>query len=406
MPKIVKPLTAVEIRQAKPSDKLITLNDGQGLYLRVNSNGVKRWHFNYCRPLTKKRNMMSLGAYPEVSLADARAKREEALKLLDRDIDPQDHKRNLEGKAKAELENTLGKVAKDWFELKKSKVSASHAQKSYRSIEKDILSYYGKTPLNKIKAIEIIETLKIIEAKGNLETVKRLCRRMNEIMSLAINSGLIASNPLANISNVFSSPQKQHQPTIQPNEMPQLLKDIANANIKRVTRCLIEWQLHTMVRPSEAAGARWAEINTENKVWTIPASRMKRKIEHHVPLTDHTLALLEYIKPISGHSEYIFPADRDPSKHANPSTANVALKRMGYGGKLVAHGLRALASTILNENEFNPDHIEAALAHMDKNQIRKAYNRANYLEARRELMNWWSKHIITSSTSSNSITQA
>lgn len=397
MPKIVKPLTAVEIKQAKPKDKLYILNDGQGLYFRVHPNGIKRWHFNYCRPLTKKRNMMSLGSYPEVSLADARAKREEALKLLDRDIDPQAHKRNLQGKAKAELENTFGKIAKDWFELKKSKVSPSHAQKSYRSIEKDILPYYGETPLNKIKATEIIETLKAIEAKGNLETVKRLCRRMNEIMSLAINSGLIASNPLANISNVFSSPQKQHQPTIQPSELPQLLKDIANASIKRVTRCLIEWQLHTMVRPSEAAGARWAEINLDSKIWTIPASRMKRKIEHHVPLTDHTIALLEHIKPISGHLEYIFPADRDPLKHANPSTANMALKRMGYDKKLVAHGLRALASTILNENEFNPDHIEAALAHMDKNQIRKAYNRSNYLEARRELMNWWSNFIHSSS---------
>jgi integrase len=182
-------------------------------------------------------------------------------------------------------------------------------------------------------------------------------------------------------------------PSLKPKELPELMKAINYSSIKLVTRCLIEWQLHTMVRPSEAAGAKWSEIDLENNQWLIPAERMKKKRDHTVPLTKQTIELLERLQPISGHREYLFPADRDPKKHANESTANAALKRMGYHKKLVAHGMRALASTTLNEQGFDADVIESALAHVDKNEVRRAYNRAEYLERRRKLMYWWSAHI-------------
>ena len=182
-------------------------------------------------------------------------------------------------------------------------------------------------------------------------------------------------------------------PTLTPDQLPELMKTISYASIKIVTRCLIEWQLHTMVRPSEAAGAKWSEIDLDNNQWLIPAERMKKKRDHTVPLTKQTIELLERLQPISGHREYLFPADRDPKKHANESTANAALKRMGYHKKLVAHGMRALASTTLNEQGFDGDVIEAALAHVDKNEVRRAYNRAEYIERRRKLMYWWSENI-------------
>ena len=148
-----------------------------------------------------------------------------------------------------------------------------------------------------------------------------------------------------------------------------------------------------MTRPAEAAGARWDEINFEEKLWVIPAERMKKRRAHSIPLTPQTLALLEELKPISGHREYLFPADRDPRTHINNQTANMALKRMGFKDKLVSHGLRALASTTLNENGFNYDLIEAALAHVDKNEVRAAYNRAEYIKRRIPMMAWWSAHI-------------
>jgi integrase len=178
---------------------------------------------------------------------------------------------------------------------------------------------------------------------------------------------------------------------------------LSTANIKLTTRCLIEWQLHTMVRPSEAAGATWKEINEEKKLWIIPAERMKKRREHTVPLTAQTPALLKVMRPISEHREHIFPADRNPKTHCNSETANMALKRMGFAGQLVSHGLRSLASTTLNEEGFNPDVIESALAHTDKNEVRRAYNRAQYIERRRELMKWWSEHIEKAATMSVSL---
>ena len=189
-----------------------------------------------------------------------------------------------------------------------------------------------------------------------------------------------------------------------PAELPELMQAIATASIKRTTRCLIEWQLHTMTRPSEAAGARWEEIDLETKVWTIPPERMKKRREHRIPLTEQMLALLEVMKPISGHREYVFPSDREPKKPCNSQTANMALKRMGFAGRLVSHGLRSLASTTLNEQGFERDLVEAALAHVDDNQVRSAYNRTDYLERRTPMMCWWSKHIEKASQGSLSIT--
>ena len=183
--------------------------------------------------------------------------------------------------------------------------------------------------------------------------------------------------------------QKQNMPTLRPEELPKLMRSLVMSNLSVPTRCLIEWQLLTLVRPSEASGARWAEIDLDTKLWTIPAERMKAKREHIVPLSPQALEILDVMKPISAHREHVFPSRNDPKQPMNSQTANAALKRIGYGGKLVAHGLRSIASTALNESGFNSDIIESALAHIDKNEVRRAYNRSIYLEQRRELMSWW-----------------
>lgn len=167
------------------------------------------------------------------------------------------------------------------------------------------------------------------------------------------------------------------------------MRSLVMSNLSVTTRCLIEWQLLTLVRPSEASGARWVEIDLDAKLWTIPAERMKAKREHIVPLSPQALGIIEIMKPISEHREYVFPSRNDPKRPMNSQTANAALKRIGYGGKLVAHGLRSIASTALNEHGFNADVIESALAHCDKNEVRRAYNRSTYLEKRIALMNWW-----------------
>lgn len=258
--------------------------------------------------------------------------------------------------------------------------------------------------MREINAPQVIGLLKPIEAKGSLETVIRLTQRLNEVMNYATNCGLVQANPLTGIKAAFKKPKKENMAALKPTELPELMGAIANASIKRTTRCLIEWQLHTMTRPSEASGARWEEIDWDEKIWAIPAERMKKRREHRIPLTEQMLELLEVMNPISGHREFIFPSDRAPKKPCNSQTANMALKRMGFAGRLVSHGLRSLASTTLNEQGFESDLIEAALAHVDDNQVRSAYNRTDYIERRRPMMCWWSGHIEEAAKGSLSVT--
>jgi integrase len=387
------PLTNTEVKQAKPREKVFKLSDGGGLQLRIKPTGSKTWILDYLKPFTKKRSSIGLGVYPDISLADARKLRSEAKELLAKDIDPKEHKDKHTAKQKTELENTLFITAQNWFDIKKSEISADHAIDIWRSLEIHIFPILGKVPLSKLSAPKVIDVLKPIAAKGSLETVKRLSQRLNEIMTFAVNTGVIYANPLSGIRAAFQKPLKQNMPTITPQELPALMNAISYASIKIVTRCLIEWQLNTMVRPSEAAGAKWCEIDFDNSLWVIPAERMKKKKEHIVPLSPQAIEILERLKPISGHREHIFPANRNPKTHANTQTANMALKRMGYHNKLVAHGLRALASTTLNEHGFDGDVIESALAHVDKDEVRRTYNRTDYLERRRVMMCWWSEHI-------------
>jgi integrase len=403
LPRITKPLTDTQIKQAKPKEKEYNLADGNGLYLRVKPIGSKLWIFNYSRPYTKKRANISLGQYPTLSLAKARLLRQENLRLLSDNIDPQIHKAEQQRTNSEAQANTLKKVTDKWFQIKKGKVTEAYAEDIYRSFVLHIFPKMGEIPAHAVRARHAIDTLEPVAAKGNLETVKRLCQRLNEVMVYAVNTGLIEANPLSGISNAFASPPKEHMLTLPPEKLPELMVTIANASIKRTTRCLIEWQLHTMTRPGEAAGTRWEEIDFDKALWLIPAERMKKKRPHTIPLSPQAMSLLEVMKPISQHREHVFPADRNPKNHINEQTANMALKRMGYGGILVAHGLRSLASTTLNEQGFDPDIIESALAHTDKNDVRKAYNRAEYIERRRAMMSWWSEHIVEAAKGSHSL---
>ena len=404
MARTTKPLTNTEVSQAKPKSKVYTLSDGAGLQLRVKPNGSKMWLLDYRRPYTKVRTSLSFGTYPAVSLAAARTKRDEARALLAQDIDPQEHRNERAREHEAAHNNTLKSIASQWLEVKKTTVTLEHAEDSWRSLELHIFPTLGKVPIHKITAVKAIDAVKAVAAKGSLETVKRLCQRLNEVMTYAVNSGLVTANPLTGIGKAFQTPAKQHQPTIPPAQLPALMKALSVASIKITTRCLIEWQLHTMVRPGEAAGTRWDEIDLTKKVWAIPAERMKKNKPHIVPLSPQALQLLELLKPISGRSEFVFPSDRSPKRHAHPQTANTALKRMGFDKKLVAHGMRALASTTLNDQGFDPEVIEAALAHSGKDEVRNAYNRAEYVSRRIPMMNWWSDHIETAATGNMSLT--
>ncbi|ELU8376818.1 tyrosine-type recombinase/integrase [Cronobacter sakazakii] len=393
MARITRPLTNNEILKAKPRDKDYTLHDGNGLFLLVKNTGKKLWRFRYQRPASGSRTNLSLGSYPALTLADARRIRDQHLSTLVQGLDPQHQVEQALEKRQIELDSIFLTVASNWFKIKSKSVTEDYAKDIWRSLVKDVFPTIGEVPVQEIKARTIIEALTPIKARGALETVRRLVQRINEIMIYAINTGLIETNPASGVGMAFEKPKKQHMPTLRPEELPKLMKTLSMSNLSIPTRCLIEWQLLTLVRPSEASGSRWIEIDFEKKVWTIPGERMKAKREHIVPLSCQALEILEIMKPISANREYIFPSRSDPQKPMNSQTANAALKRIGYGGKLVAHGLRSIASTSMNEEGFNADVIESALAHSEKNEVRKAYNHSIYLEARKTLMEWWGDRV-------------
>lgn len=391
-------LSELKIKSAKPTEKDYVLFDGGGLQMRVRSNGSKLWNFNYRHPVTKKRINMGLGTFPEVSLAQARKGSVAAREVVAQGLDPKEQRDEVLQAKQAETEHTFQSVATAWYELKKDSVTPAYAEDIWRSLTLHVFTDLGTTPISAISAPQVINLLRPLETKGSLETVKRLSQRLNEIMTYGVNSGLIHTNPLGGIRSTFKKPKKKNMPALAPDELKELMVAIANASIKRTTRCLIEWQLNTMTRPAEAATTRWADIDFEKRIWTIPAERMKKRRIHIVPLTEQALALLEAIKPYSGHREFVFPADRNPRTHCNSQTANMALKRMGFAGRLVSHGMRSMASTILNEHGWDAEMIEVSLAHVDKDEVRSAYNRAEYIERRRTMMAWWSKHIQEAAT--------
>ncbi|HFQ5293898.1 TPA: tyrosine-type recombinase/integrase [Vibrio vulnificus] len=399
MARRVVQLTDKKVKSIKPTDKEQLLSDGQGLQLRVMPNGTKSWRFVYKSPATRKRGNMTLGTYPILSIANARKKAEGYRELVALDIDPKHHKREEKEKSEAIHQHTLFNVSHDWIELKKSEVTEDYAKDIWRSFELHVFPTLSSQPISMITAQSVIETLKVVEAKGSLETVRRLTQRLNEVMVYAMNCGLLQANPISNILAAFKKPTKQNMKKLESNELPALMNALANASIKRSTRCLIEFQLHTMTRPNEAAGAKWAEFDLLERVWLIPKERMKKRKEHRIPLTEEVINLLKTMRAMNGNSEYVFPSIKDPKKPMHSQTANMALKRMGFKDRLVSHGMRAMASTILNENGHDFVLVEAALAHAIGDSTQRSYNRTDYLERRRDLMDWWSKHIVNASQS-------
>ena len=335
MPKVTKPLTNTEINNARGRAKEYNLADGLGLALRVRPSGDKYWIFNYQRPVTKVRANISLGTFPAVSLSSARTIRLAYRELLAQGIDPKHHRKDNLATEQAAAANTLEKVAADWLSVKKSKVSSEHGDDIWRSLALHVFPQLGSMPISSLTAPAVIGVLKPIEAKGSYETVKRLCQRLNEIMVFAVNTGITTdANPLFGIKDAFISPTKRHLPTLQPHQLDDLVTRIYRASIRLTTRNLVLWQLHTMVRPSEAAAAEWAEIDFAQKLWTIPASRMKKKRQHTVPLSREMIEILDEMRVISSRSQFIFPSEVKPLESMNSQTANMALKRMGYEGQI------------------------------------------------------------------------
>jgi len=414
MPKLVTQLTDNQCKHAKPKAKPYSIPDGAGLNLIITPNGKKAWMLRYTIPYTKDRTTWVFIGYPAKSLKSARGMRDKYLSLLADNIDPKEWKREQDANSERQKDNTFKHVAKLWMEDKqrKAKANPQTAKDIWNSLENHIFPKLGKRPIGELRPKSVAEVIKPLETKGSLELVKRLCQRINEIMAFALNEEIITDNPLAHIKGKFKAPSTIHNPSLEPKDLRLLMEAITCDRMAIPTRLLIEWQLHTMVRPNEAAGSRWAEIDLNNKTWTIPKGRMKKvgtskqweeRKDHIIPLTPQTLAILNLMKPFSGHLEYVFPNQRDRDAKAGPDSANNALKRAGLKGKQTAHGMRTIASSTLNEEQFNPDVIEAALYHLDPNEQRRTYNRTDYFNQRCVMMEWWSNRIEEATTGNMSM---
>ena len=385
----INKLTDTMARNAKPESKEYTKGDGGGLALKISPNGSKTWIFNYTRPLTKKRTNAGLGSFPSVGLAQARKTAEEYRGLLAQGIDPQNHKAEEQGR----LSNTLRQVAKAWFEIKKTSVTDDYAEDIWRSFELHVFKALGDLPISEISAPMAIEVLQAPRKRGNLETVRRVISRLNEVMTYATNTGLLDANRLAGISAAFERPVVHNNPSIPPNELPQLMSDIYRANITIQTRLLLELSIHVIARPSEIANSRWSEFSFEERVWSIPSERMKKRRDFAIPLPEPVLAILEQLRGLAGHSEFVFPSNRTVSGAVNPQTANNALKKMGYKDLLTAHGIRSIGATAMYEHGYTSDLVEPALSHTSGDQTRNAYDRSKLIELRRPMMEWWSNYV-------------
>ncbi|WP_026349404.1 tyrosine-type recombinase/integrase [Arsukibacterium perlucidum] len=405
MPKKIPPLSDLTIRACKPALKDITLYDGSGLQLRVLPSGSKNWIFRYMRPYLKTHNNIKLGSYPSMGLAEARERRQQYRQLLAAGTDPQRWLEQLKFSAVKAANSTLNSMFEQWFQVKSSKLSQKYASNFRRSFENHLLPTIGHLPITEITPMQIIEVLRPLEKAGKLETLSRLCQRINELMVWTQNTGQLEHNRLGGIKEAFISPTSTRMKTIKPQELPLLMQRLYSSDLALATRCVFEFQLHTMVRPGEAVTARWQDIDFANSIWNIPAELMKMDRPHQVPLSKQCLAILSVMREFSS-GDYIFPSFYRKNLHLNRQTVNNALRKIGYKNKLVAHGLRALASTVLNENSFNRDWIETSLAHGDDDYIRRIYNNAEYLAHRRTMMDWWSDHIETAANGNLSTVHA
>ncbi|EPE1000747.1 integrase arm-type DNA-binding domain-containing protein [Citrobacter amalonaticus] len=384
-------LNARQVDAAKPREKAYKLADGAGLYLEVVPSGSRYWRMKY--RFNGKEKRMAFGVYPAVSLAQARALRDEAKKKLAEGIDPSFAKKEEKLVRDVQLNNTFQAVALEWHGTKVSRWSEGYASDIIEAFNKDIFPYIGQLPVNDIKPLVLLNVLRRMESRGATEKAKKVRQRCSEVFRYAIVTGRAEYNPAADLTSAMSGHESKHYPFLTVEELPDFFKALAGYTGSPLVVLAARLLIFTGVRTGELRGAFWSEFDLEKAVWEIPAERMKMKRPHLVPLSTQALEIVQQLKVMSGQYPLVFPGRNDPRKTMSEASINQVFKRIGYTGKVTGHGFRHTMSTILHEEGFNTAWIETQLAHVDKNAIRGTYNHALYLEGRREMMQWYSDYL-------------
>ena len=393
-------LTDIKVRTAKPTDKQYKLTDGSGMHLLVHPNGSRYWRLQY--RYGGKQKMLALGVYPEVSLADARARRDEARKLLANSIDPGDKKKN--DKVEQEEARTFEQLAIEWHATNK-KWSEEHSRRVLKSLEDNLFPAIGKRNIAELKTRDLLAPIKAVEMSGRLEVASRLQQRTTAIMRYAVQSGLLDYNPAQEMAGAVASSNRQHRPALELRRTPELLQRIDSYTGRPLTRLAIELTLLVFIRSSELRFARWSEIDFETSMWTIPAEReaiegikhsqrgSKMHTPHLVPLSRQALAILKQVHKLSGDRDFVFIGDHDHRKPMSENTVNKALRVMGYDTKIevCGHGFRTMAgSSLIESGLWSRDAVERQMSHMERNSVRAAYiHKAEHLDERRLMLQWW-----------------
>ncbi len=385
------PLNARQIDTAKPKEKEYKLTDGGGLYLLVKPNGAKYWRFKY-RVLGKEKKL-SIGVYPDISLADARLKREEARKIVALGGDPSEEKKAEKLAQKANVENTFKAIALEWHEYKRPNWSKGYAEDLMEAFENDIFPYVGNRPVAEIKPLEMLEALRKLEARGVLDKMRKIRQACNQTFRYAIVTGRAENNPVSELAGALAVQKHQHYPYLLAAELPEYLQSLSAYSGSSVTRIATRLLMLTGVRTIELRAAEWTEFNLDKGLWEVPIIRMKMRRPHLVPLSEQVLELLLQLHAITGRFKLVFPGRNDSLKPMSEASINQVIKRIGYHGRATGHGFRHTMSTILHEQGFNTAWIETQLAHVDKNSIRGTYNYAQYLDGRREMLQWYADYM-------------
>jgi integrase len=388
-------LTDTAVRSAKAREKPYKLGDAGGLFLLVQPSGGRLWRLKY--RIDGKEKKLGLGTYPEVSLAAARLARDDARRLIGAGADPSFEKQRTKARAQSSAADQFGIIAREYVA---KRTREGWAAKTIEKAEWFLEHFAGnldRYPVTEIEPADVLAVLRRVEAKGNLETARRLLQFASSVFRYAVATARLASDPTRDLKGALTAPKsKHHAAIVEPQRVGELLRAIDGYEGNYITKYALELAPHVFLRPGELRHATWAEIDFAASVWALPAERMKMRKPHHVPLSMQALDLLKRLHDLRGErAGFIFRSIRSSARPMSENTLNAALRRLGFGSdEMTAHGFRAMASTLLNESgKWHPDAIERALAHEDSDQVRGAYHRGAHWKERVEMAQWWSHYL-------------
>lgn len=390
-------LTATRVKQAKPRDKAYKLSDGAGMFLAVQPSGSRYWRMKY--RYNGKEKLLCIGVYPDVSLADARSVVAEARSNLAKGIDPNQKKRQ---DSIANSTNTFENIAIEWHQKESGRWTVGHAEQVLTTLKADVFPEIGNMPIQDITAQAVLAVIRKIEGRGALDVASRVKQRISAVFRYAIYTARAENNPADSLRNVIQTRKVTHRAALPASALPAFLEKLDTYQGQKLTQLALKLIVLTFVRPGELRGAEWSEFDIEKAEWRIPTHRMKMREEHIVPLSKQALDVIGDIKELTGKYKLMFPGVRNVNKKMSENTLTYAIrKRLGFDA--TAHGFRSTASTALNEMGIRPDVIERQLAHAERNKVRAAYNRSQYLSERKDMMQLWADYLDSQKGSNNII---